>query len=114
MAKFCEEKKQNKSETSSLKILNMKPNLFKTSFQIPSNRTWITKCFCFNSYFTFYYYSIIFHKLNFLSNFFRARESSAISNNKDAYFMIFFKAIYRHFYVNYIRLQTTTSIYKRI
>jgi len=39
MAKFCEEKKQNKSETSSLKILNMKPNLFKTSFQIPSNRT---------------------------------------------------------------------------
>ena len=39
MAEFCEEKKQNKSETSPLKILNMKLKLFISSFQIPSDST---------------------------------------------------------------------------
>jgi len=39
MAKFYEEKKQNKSGTSPLKILNMKLKLFKSSFQIPSDST---------------------------------------------------------------------------
>jgi small neutral amino acid transporter SnatA (MarC family) len=37
LTKFCEEKRQNKSETSSLKILNMKLKLFKSPFQIPSD-----------------------------------------------------------------------------